>query len=341
MPENAPRPGQATFAAWLIIGGSVILVLTAWQRISTLHTLEVQEELRAGAVGAAARPAPGSGSNGLKTTIRVMCMVAAAAATASTILGLQALRRSTSARLALTLLAPLVLIGGFATAGFFAPLVVAGVVHALAAPDPRLVRRPAVGSRRRSARGAAPTRPVRPAGRAHEPEQRAPGQPAPPAPRRRSTGPARSRAAVRRAAGGVATPAASPYGRRARSARRPDRGVRASCGCRAPSSSGFMLLFSLVMAVARDEFFDEIERQQPELRHEGHVPGRAGDRHLRGDGVHRAVVRGRDGAGRARDPPAAVGADRARGLHRHRRSGRCSARPSSARSSSCCWRRTA
>ena len=44
MPETAPRPGQATFAAWLIIGGSVILVLTAYQRISTLHTLEVQED---------------------------------------------------------------------------------------------------------------------------------------------------------------------------------------------------------------------------------------------------------------------------------------------------------
>ena len=57
----------------------------------------------------------GLGLNGLKTTIRVLCMIAAAAATASTILGVQALRRSTSARLALTLLAPLVLIAGFAT----------------------------------------------------------------------------------------------------------------------------------------------------------------------------------------------------------------------------------
>ena len=30
MPESAPRPGQATLAGWLIIGGSVILVFTAW-----------------------------------------------------------------------------------------------------------------------------------------------------------------------------------------------------------------------------------------------------------------------------------------------------------------------
>ena len=126
MPETAPRPGQATFAAWMIIGGSVILVLTAYQRISTLHTLEVQEELMR-VLSEQPLSGTGLGLNGLKTIIRVLCMIAAAAATASTILGVQALRRSTSARLALTLLAPLVLIAGFATPGFFAPMVVAGV----------------------------------------------------------------------------------------------------------------------------------------------------------------------------------------------------------------------
>jgi hypothetical protein len=33
--------------------------------------------------------------------------------------------------------------------------------------------------------------------------------------------------------------------------------------------SGFMLLFSLIMAVARDEFFDEVERQQPDFDMQG------------------------------------------------------------------------
>jgi hypothetical protein len=126
MTEQAPRPGQATFAGWLIIGGSVVLVIAAWQRIAGLHTLEVQDELRK---VISEPPVDGSGLtvSVLSDAIRILAMVAAGAATASAILGFQALRRSTSARLALTCLAPLVVIGGLATAGFLAPMVAAGV----------------------------------------------------------------------------------------------------------------------------------------------------------------------------------------------------------------------
>lgn len=124
---QSPRPGQTTLAGWLIIGGSIVLVLTAWQRISTLHTLEVQEELRR-VLSEPGLDGLGMSVSTLSEVIRVLCMVAAGAATASAILGFHALRRSTSARLALTLLAPLIAVGGFATAGFFAPMVVAGVV---------------------------------------------------------------------------------------------------------------------------------------------------------------------------------------------------------------------
>ncbi|WP_344776969.1 hypothetical protein [Nocardioides panacisoli] len=126
MTEQAPRPGQTTFAGWLIIGGSVVLVVAAWQRIAGLHTLEVQDELRK---LLSEPPIDGSGLtvNMLSDVIRVLAMIAAGAATASAILGFHALRRSTSARLALTCLAPLVLVGGLATAGFLAPMVAAGV----------------------------------------------------------------------------------------------------------------------------------------------------------------------------------------------------------------------
>lgn len=127
MSNTSPRPGQTTLAGWLIIGGSIVLVLTAWQRISTLHTLEVQEELQR-VLSEPGLDGLGMSVSTLSEIIRVLCMVAAGAATASAILGFHALRRSTSARLALTLLAPLIAVGGFATAGFFAPMVVAGVV---------------------------------------------------------------------------------------------------------------------------------------------------------------------------------------------------------------------
>ncbi len=126
MTKDEPRPGQATLAAWLIIGGSVILVITAWQRVASLHTLEVQDELRR---VLSEPPVSGTGLSldALQTTVRVLSMMAAGAATAAAILGYHAMKRSTSARLALTFLAPLVLVGGFATAGFFAPMVVAGI----------------------------------------------------------------------------------------------------------------------------------------------------------------------------------------------------------------------
>ncbi|MEQ6902764.1 hypothetical protein, partial [Nocardioides sp. YIM 152588] len=127
MPQDtSQRPSQATLAGWLIIGGSIVLVLTAWERISSLHTLEVQEELQR---VLSEPPVSGTGLtvSSLSTTVRVLCMVAAGAATASTILGFQALKRSTTARIVLTGLAPLVLVGGFATASFFAPMVVAGI----------------------------------------------------------------------------------------------------------------------------------------------------------------------------------------------------------------------
>lgn len=127
MSSTTPRPGQTTLAGWLIIGGSIVLVLTAWHRISTLHTLEVQEELRR-VLSEPGLDGLGMSVSTLSEIVRVLCMVAAGAATASAILGFHALRRSTSARLALTLLAPLIAVGGFATAGFFAPMVVAGVV---------------------------------------------------------------------------------------------------------------------------------------------------------------------------------------------------------------------
>ncbi|MDZ5619899.1 hypothetical protein SFC88_03625 [Nocardioides sp. HM23] len=266
MPDKAPRPGQATFAAWLIIGGSVILVVTAWQRISNLHTLEVQEELRR-LLNEPPLSGTGLGLEGLKTTIRVMCMVAAAAATASTILGVHALRRSTSARLALTLLAPLVLIGGFATAGFFAPLVVAGICMLWLRPTrdwfagrPWVSATSAVAQRRPDPFAPqAPPGPVDAPPRTPEPSSTASPTPAAePGPFTGEYG----------APLPDSDPPASPYDVRAK---RPG-ALLAACiivwtSCAVVA--GFMVLFSLVLAVARDAFFDEIERQQPDFDMQG------------------------------------------------------------------------
>jgi hypothetical protein len=270
MSEKAPRPGQATFAAWLIIGGSVILVGYAWQRISTLHTLEVQEQLQR-VLKEPPFAGTGLGLEGLKTTIRVLCMVGAAAATASAILGVQALRRSTSARLALTMLAPLVLIGGFATAGFFAPMVVAGVAMLWLRPTrdwfagrPWLPATAGPTTRRPD-----PFAPTAPPAAAPEPGPE-PGTDEHPVvpPQPDSAGPPAH-----------PVPFASPHGE-------PVPGPAMPAPLRAPRPasliaacvltwvscavvSGAMLLLSLVMAVARDDLFDELERQQPDFDMQG------------------------------------------------------------------------
>lgn len=127
MSQEQPRPGHATLAGSLIIGGSIIVVLSAWERISTLHTLEAQEKL---ARTLSAPPMSGLGLtvDSYTSLLQVLCVIGAGAATAAAILGVQVFKRSTSARLALTLLAPLLLVGGMATAGFLAPTVVFGIV---------------------------------------------------------------------------------------------------------------------------------------------------------------------------------------------------------------------
>ncbi|GAA3529762.1 hypothetical protein [Nocardioides daeguensis] len=126
MSEEQPRPGQATLAGALIVGGSVFVVLAAWQRISSLHTLEVQEELQR-ILTEPMTADLGMDVDALSATIRVLCMIGAGAATASAILGIQVFRRSASARIALTALSPLLFVGGLATAGFLAPMVLAGI----------------------------------------------------------------------------------------------------------------------------------------------------------------------------------------------------------------------
>ncbi|WP_183095993.1 hypothetical protein [Nocardioides stalactiti] len=286
MSQSAPRPGQATFAAWLIIGGSVILVVSAWQRISSLHTLEVQEELQR-VLSEPPVSGTGIGLEGLKTTIRVLCMMGAAAATASTILGIQALQRSTSARLALSLLAPLVLIGGFATAGFFAPLVVAGVVMLWLRPTSdwfagRAWLPPTTASRRPDP--FAPKASPEEQERASAPAPPKPAPLVPPAPPTPSVPPAPpasllppdDRPGPHWSAYGAAAPHPGPTRPASAPAPRRPRALVAACVTTWVSCalvSGLMVLFSLIMAVARDDFFDELERQQPGLDMQGMTQG--------------------------------------------------------------------
>ncbi|WP_418057756.1 hypothetical protein [Pimelobacter simplex] len=126
MTKEEPRPGQATLAGALIIGGSVILVLAAWQRIATLRTLTVQESFEK-VVQDPLFTGMGWSADDFSMAVRVLCIIGAAAATASAILGFQVYKRSASARVVLTGLAPFVFIGGLVSDAFLTPMVLVGV----------------------------------------------------------------------------------------------------------------------------------------------------------------------------------------------------------------------
>jgi len=127
-PPTAPsRPRQVTLAACLIMGGSVLVVLTAFQRVGGLHSLETRQAVARFLAGP-----PGS-DLGITTTslldaLRVASMVAAGCATAAGILGYHVLRRSRSARVALTLLALPLFVTGLVTGGFVSSIVAAASV---------------------------------------------------------------------------------------------------------------------------------------------------------------------------------------------------------------------
>lgn len=125
MPETttSPRPPQVTIAAWLVVGGSVAVVLAAFDQIAGLRSLETRE-----AVQSALEQPPlsdmGLGVEGALGMLRILTMVSAACATAAALLGVQILRRSRPARLVLTVVALPLFLAGVALGGIVSSIVV-------------------------------------------------------------------------------------------------------------------------------------------------------------------------------------------------------------------------
>lgn len=126
-PSAPPRPPQVTLAAMLIMGGSALVVVTVFERVAGLHSLETREAVERFLADA---PADDLGLDvpAVLTILRVLCMVAAGCATAAAILGYQVLRRSRSARLALTVLALPLFVTGLVSGGFLSAVVAASAL---------------------------------------------------------------------------------------------------------------------------------------------------------------------------------------------------------------------
>jgi hypothetical protein len=111
-------------AGWLIMVGSAFALGLVVQRLSELHTLENLQRIDR----FVAEP-PGSelgiSADAMLTAIRTLLMVTAGCATAAGILGFHVLRRSRSARLALTVLAVPLFLAGLATNGFITSVIAA------------------------------------------------------------------------------------------------------------------------------------------------------------------------------------------------------------------------
>lgn len=128
MSQTRPvRPSQVTLAAWMIMGAAAMVVVTVFDQVAGLRSIENRE-----AIEKFLSEPPGEGLgltvDSTLQLIRAVSFVAAGCAAAAMILGWQVLRRDKSARLALTLLATPIFLCGLVAGGFFAALVAASSV---------------------------------------------------------------------------------------------------------------------------------------------------------------------------------------------------------------------
>lgn len=151
MPAADARPRQVTWSAAIIMLGSAFILLSAYQvvaGIGTLDTREGVEEFLADAPGDGLGLSVGAALD----VLRVTAMAAAALAVTTAILGWQVLLKSRSARIVLSALALPVFVAGTVTGGLISAVVVASIITlwlsparewyaGLPIPDPP-VRRP-------------------------------------------------------------------------------------------------------------------------------------------------------------------------------------------------------
>ncbi|HYH72418.1 MAG TPA: hypothetical protein VD764_04330 [Nocardioides sp.] len=119
------RPPQVSLASGIVMFSSVVVLLTAWQRVTSLGSLETQDAIR-GVLADAPFSSLGLSVSSTTELLRVSCMVAAACACATAILGWYVREPDRSARLGLTLFAVVVFVTGIPAGGLAGSFVAAG-----------------------------------------------------------------------------------------------------------------------------------------------------------------------------------------------------------------------
>lgn len=122
------RPRQVTMAGWVIILGAVLVVLSAFDQIAALTSLDTRERIEE-ALSEPPADALGLSVLEVQRIMRVLAMVGAACATAMGVLAWQAMQqRARSARLWLSVLAVPLFLSGLGSGGLMSSVVAAAVL---------------------------------------------------------------------------------------------------------------------------------------------------------------------------------------------------------------------
>ena len=116
------RPPQVTLAAWIVIGGSAVLIAMAWEQIASLRSLATREVIEEFLKDPMVKGL-GLDVETVISILHVSTLVLVACAVSAIILGWFALRGDRGARLGLTLLSVPMLVTGMATGGFLSSMV--------------------------------------------------------------------------------------------------------------------------------------------------------------------------------------------------------------------------
>jgi hypothetical protein len=132
--EKLPRPRQVTLAAALVMGASGMLVVSVFERLGDLRSIESRL-----AIEEFINQPPGSDLGldleSVLDILYVVSMVAAGLATAAAILGFHVLKRNRSARIGLSVLALPLFLCGLVTGGVLASVVAASVAMLWLSPS--------------------------------------------------------------------------------------------------------------------------------------------------------------------------------------------------------------
>lgn len=149
--DRSARPRQLTMAGGFVVGGSIFLVLSVFDTITSLHSVEMREEVTKVLASPTGSGLGLSVSEAL-SVMRVGLMVAGACAAAAAVLGVYVFQRNRAARLALSILAVPILLTAPLTGGLVGALVAAATLMLWSGPARdwfagRPVRQPVAASR--------------------------------------------------------------------------------------------------------------------------------------------------------------------------------------------------